>query len=261
MSEANDLAEIASTQIVHEIQDQPMVVVPQGYEVRDLENFLDAPRRVRASPRLNSADSFIDYVLNNKDDATAIFADEDSAVVRAVMDYHQAGEDSCYLPGWCAHQAHYACKISREWTSWLRLNGELQLQENFAEMLETRAQEIISPAGAELLETALKFQVIRKATFGSAMRLNTGEFQFQFNEENQKGTVELPEEITIAVAPFHNGDKYEVKARLRYRLREGILKLAYHLVDPEKVTEHAFEKIVTEIGEKLPDVPLYQGRL
>ncbi len=113
--------------------------------------------------------------------------------------------------------------------------------------LEDRAGDIVTPTGAELLEIATKFQVIRKAVFGSAIRLATGEFQFNYSDENDKGTIEVPEVITLGLAPFHNGESYEVQARLRYRLREGKLAFTFKLINPERVIEDAFNSVVESV--------------
>ncbi|WP_244277521.1 DUF2303 family protein [Pantoea septica] len=86
-------------------------------------------------------------------------------------------------------------------------------QKAFTEFLEDRAGDIVTPTSAELLEIATKFPVVCKAVFGSAIRLATGEFQFNYSDENDKGTIEVPEVITLGLALFHSGKSYEVQAR------------------------------------------------
>lgn len=256
MTETNALAQIVNSQKVHEVSGQPLIVVPDDFNVADLEKFLPAPRRVRATPVFRSGDSFIEYVRRFASEATVVFADEKQSRLTAIIDYHQSGDS----PAWCDHTASYECPYSKEWQAWVAHDGKNIEQGEFAEFLEERAQDVVTPTGAELLEIALQFKVIRKAAFGSAIRLNTGEFQFQFSEENQKGTVELPEVIHIGVAPFHNGEKYEVKARLRYRLREGRLTLSYHLMEPHRFVEHAFRELITKVDDSLENVAVYEAK-
>lgn len=256
MTETKALSELLNSQHVHEINKQPLMVLPEGYTVADLEDYLPAPRRIRRKQAFRSVDSFIDYVGRFATEASVVFADEHNTCLKAIIDYHQSAES----PSWCDHVATYDCPFSKEWKEWMAYNGKNIAQSDFAEFLEERAQDVVKPAGAELLEIALQFKVIRQACFGSAIRLNTGEFQFQFSEENQKGTVELPEIIHIGVAPFHNGEKYEVKARLRYRLREGRLTLSYHLVDPHRFVEHAFNELCTKVNDSLDGVAVYDAK-
>ncbi|WP_253643503.1 DUF2303 family protein [Yersinia pseudotuberculosis] len=94
-----------------------------------------------------------------------------------------------------------------------------------------------------------KLSVKRSSVPLCAWRLATGEFQFNYSDENEKGTIEVPELITLGLAPFHNGESYEVQARLRYRLREGKLTFTFKLVNPERVVEDAFNSIVEKVKE------------
>ncbi|WP_269057538.1 DUF2303 family protein [Yersinia pseudotuberculosis] len=80
-------------------------------------------------------------------------------------------------PTWNDHRAHYRCELSKAWKIWQKYDGQTLSQEQFAELLEDRAADVVNPTGAELLEIATKFQVIRKAVFGSAMRLATGDWR------------------------------------------------------------------------------------
>ncbi|MDU3787885.1 MAG: DUF2303 family protein [Serratia marcescens] len=50
-------------------------------------------------------------------------------------------------------------------------------------------------------------------------------------------------------------------ARIRYRLREGKLILWYELIDPKKIIEHAYNEIMVDLQNQLPDVPVFEGRI
>lgn len=241
---------------IQEVNGQPVIVMPNDCRLADLEDYLPKPRRIRQKQVFRSIDSFIKYVGKFSDDASVVFADSEQTRLTAYLDYHKSSAS----PAWCNHVAIYECPFSKEWKQWSAHDGNSFEQSNFAEFLEERSQDVVKPAGAELLEIALQFKVIRKAEFGSAIRLKTGEFQFQFSEENQKGTVELPEIIHIGIAPFHNGEKYEVKARLRYRLKDGKLTLSYNLIEPHRFVEHAFNELRTKADESLNDVELYEAK-
>lgn len=245
MSEVNSLLAITSAQNVMEVAGNPLVQIPEGYRAQDLEDFLPAPRRIRQRVTLQSAASFIEYCTRFVAPGSTVLADSEACALLAVLDYPSASD----LPEWCDHRATYQAKLSKAWKIWQKYDGESLSQEAFSEFLEDRAADIVKPTGGELLEIATKFQVIRKAVFGSAIRLATGEFQFNYSDENDKGTIEVPEIITLGLAPFHNGESYEVQARLRYRLREGRLTFTFKLVNPERVVEDAFNSIVKKVKD------------
>ena len=254
-TETEAFVEHINAQQVHELHGGHFMVVPQGCKIADLQSYSGGPRKVEAKPQFNDIESFIDYVKLYKKDESVLFADQDDLIFKAVLDYHNKASAS-----WCSHKAVYQCKRADEWSIWLDKNDKGFTQEEFAEFLEDRAQDVTEPTGGELLELATQFRVIRKAVFGSAMRLSTGEFQLQYSEDNQKGTIEFPEEFTLGIAPFHNGDKYEVKARLRYRLREGNVTFSYKLIEPSRIVEHAFSETIDKVKKALPKMHLFEGK-
>ncbi|PID44063.1 MAG: hypothetical protein CSB48_02785 [Proteobacteria bacterium] len=172
-----------------------------------------------------------------------IFADHPNLRITGIIDYHES-EDA---PGWCQHRVEYKCPLSRQWQRWNEVNQKYLSQTQFAEFIEDNIADIVHPDGQELMEMVLQFQQIQKAVFGSSHRLQSGEFSIQYSQENQKGTFELPETITLGIPVFHNGEKYEVKAKLRYRIKEGELKLMLALKESERITEDAFTGVIKKI--------------
>ena len=239
------IAQGAAQSINKELGNKPFAVIPNDYKAQDLESFLNAPTRVRQRIETKTVESFTNYVKRYAEDASTIFADVDSRSFRCIIDYHDEADG----PSWGDHIVNYSCPLSREWLEWTKFDRQKMNQVSFAEFLENRAADVVEPSGVELLDIAEKFQVVRKAVFGSSVRLSSGEMQFQYSETNQKGTIEIPEKFKVGVAPFHNGEKYAVEARLRYRIKEGELSLWYELVEPEKVVEDAFAAVVDQIKE------------
>ncbi|MBU2707690.1 DUF2303 family protein [Zooshikella marina] len=251
-----DLIKLGASQVIHNKEGIPFVAIGNDYKLVSIEQYLPHPIKTRQNIKMNTVKSFIDYINRFKNPHTTIFADDTCQSFKAIIDFHHSQEE----PRSGAHTVEYGCPLSREWEAWQAMNKEKMDQTSFAEFLEERAEDIVSPSGAELLEIALKFNVIRKAVFGSAMRLNTGEYQFTYSEDNQKGTVELPEQIKLGLAPFHNGEKYEVKAKLYYRLHDGRLLLWYKLIQPERVIEDAFKEVTQDIQNGVGDLMVIEGR-
>lgn len=259
-TEAEVIAEISREQTIHKDKAlaAPFMVVSSRSGISSLESLMLKPTRVRATANLRSLGSFVDYLKRFAVSGSSIIkSDPKNAKFEAVIDYHSGPE----TPDWCDHIVKYNCEPSREWLAWKDRDGQSFKQEEFADFLEERAPDVVTPTGSELMEIALKFHVIRKAVFGKQIRLASGEIQFQYSEDNQKGTVEVPEEIVIAVAPFHNGETYKVKARFRYRLSEGSLHFSYHLTNPDNVVEHAFKEMVEKIESFQLGVPIFESVL
>ena len=76
----------------------------------------------------------------------------------------------------------------------------------------------------------------------------------------ERADISIPEEITVAMPIFKFGKAYAVKARLRYRIVEGAVKLSVLLVDPEMAIEHAFKEVVDEVTSLL-EMPVYYGQV
>ncbi|HDR2796226.1 TPA: DUF2303 family protein [Enterobacter asburiae] len=246
--------------------DIPSVVVPDGYQIHSLENLQLAPLRIRQATNLISPSSLIAYIQRFRDSRSVVFADKTKTRIVAVLDFHQDAEN----PNWAAHKAVYDCPFSDEWKSWTANDGSKMDQINFAEFLENNIQNVApisdsyaGPSGTELLEMVLAFQETRKSEFKSVKRLSDGTCQFQFSDEKSgSGNTKMPEKISLAISPFHNGSPYQVDARIRYRLRDGQLVLWYELIDPKKVVEHAFQEIVTDMENQLgEDLPIYEGSI
>jgi uncharacterized protein YfdQ (DUF2303 family) len=244
--------------------DIPYAVVPRGYEVQSLESYVKDDAQVKEVVSVTSASSLIAYVVRFKDDRSVIFADTENTKFRAVMDYHLNSTS----PFKCSHNVVYDCPHSDEWKAFKKYDGHAMDQVEFAEFLEQNIN-CVAPvsdsnktSGTALLEMVLAFQETRVAEFKSVTRLNDGTFQMAYsNEKTGSGNTQLPEKISLAISPFHNGTPYQIDARIRYRLREGKLKVWYELIEPKKIIEHAYNEILVDLQTQLPDVPVFEGRI
>lgn len=257
-TEAAAIAALASVgKVQTEGGEVPFIVLQGDCKVQDLEGLQAAPRRVREAVKMTSVESFIAYLAKHKTPNTVIFADEATRAMRAVVDYHNGNND----PDWCDHKVEYTAAFSREWKAWMEHHNKGMNQIAFADFIEERVADVVEPSGAALLEIATKFHVVRKAVFGSAVRLASGEFQFQYSDENEKkGTIEVPEKIALGIPVFHKGAAYRVEARLRYRLEDGgKLIFTYKLVEPEHTVETAFAKQRAQVVADLAGVPIFDG--
>lgn len=232
---------------------KPYVIVPNGYEVRDIENTLERPMRKRGTVVMNDATSFIDY-FKTHNMASRIYGQVEPPKFVAVLNDHRKDE-----PGWGDHRAEYNCPLSKEWKEWKGFAGKAQDQIAFSEFIETHTPDIHSgapeePSGAVMLEVATSFKAQKKVNFASGQRLDNGQVDFVFQEEIQgsagaKGHIKVPERFYIAIPVFEGGSPYRIEAKLRYRLKDGSLSMWFDLVRDHKVLEAAFMDIWKEIAE------------
>jgi len=241
----------------------PAIALPENYCVESLEGHQLSPSRIRQRVRLISPSSLIAYITKFKDERSVVFADKENTKIVAVLDYHE----SAAAANWGDHKAVYDCPLSEDWKEWAGRDKKAMGQTDFAEFLENHIQNIApvsddypGPSGTALLEMVLAFQETRKAEFKSVRRLQDGTFQMSYSDEKSgAGNTSMPEKISLAIAPFHNGEPYQVDARIRYRLRDGQLALWFELIEPSKIVEHAFQEIVTDLENQLSDVPVFEG--
>jgi uncharacterized protein YfdQ (DUF2303 family) len=226
-------------------------VVPDGYKLESLEDFLPRPQRVRQEVSLHDAQSFIGYLREFGDhELSWIFFDQDKETFQAILDYHAANG----APGWCDHTATFTARRSVEFQTWLNQNRKQMGQVDFARFLEDNLPDVVEPAGATLLEVALTFEAKKDVEFASGVRLSNGQVQFTYNEvvrgTAQKGTIEIPEKFVLGIPIHLGGPGYRIDVRLRWRLHEGKAMFAYELVRPHRYVEDALKEIRERIGQE-----------
>lgn len=220
--------------------------------VIDDEKHLDHPRRLKGTATLATVDSFIAYVNAHTGDATTLWLDEDRVTITAIFNDHHGDE-----PGWRDHRAECRLVLTEEWCRWKSADGKLLPQQAFAELIEDGLAEIRDPASATMLEIAQTFQSTLDASFRSGVRLQSGQVQFRYDEQETatagtNGELEIPEVIKLAIPVFLGEDAYEIDARFRYRARGGDLTLGYKLVHAERVLHDAIELIGVRLAEEFP---------
>lgn len=236
----------------------PFLLVPEGFGIESLEHLLVAPARERAKAELLDVASFVAYVRPRKTDRSVFTASRSEFRVSTILDFHHPGRG----PAFGEHRAALALKTTPEWSTWFGANKKRMGQHDFAEFLEDNLPDVAFPSGATLLETATALRIEKKVNFLSSTRLQDGNREFVYQEAQEatadKGALRVPESFTLGLAPFEGSAKYEIAARLRFRLEEGKLALWFELVRPHKVIEDAFKHVVSEISTAL-DVTVLTG--
>ena len=219
----------------------PTIVWPRNQKVESLERFLLLPRRRRAHATLNDAASFIAYVNTFKAKGTMLFCQisKDGGAFSAFLDYHDSdGAD------WCEHKADLDLCHTPEWDRWVANNARPMNQDTFANFLEDNRLDIIDPKGAEIIEVVTSIEATITGQFKSVTRLTNGDRELSYQSTTNagaKGSLVLPEKLTLQLPVFMGGPMYTVEAWFRYRIKEGTLTLFYELIRPHKVVEQAMK--------------------
>lgn len=210
----------------------PVLLVPNGkgsMEVHDGLLFIEdyqpreRPHRRKGTAVLESLQSFVDHVLRFARAETRIFIQRGGPQVLAVYDYHSP-ED----PAFGEHRAKFTFAATTTWAAWRNIHGRELDQTAFAEFLENRSADLISPDGLpasareaileaekatgatcvhpdaiRLLARGLEYH--RQASSVEFRNLRTGEVKVSFEEKlsGKDGEVlDIPGLFAIAVELF-----------------------------------------------------------
>jgi uncharacterized protein YfdQ (DUF2303 family) len=239
----------------------PTVILPPGYKAEAREDLLLAPVRKRGGVAVHSAESFCDYVIVHGAPGT-IYADQSRPAFVAILNDHQTTD-----PGWGDHRVTYPCPLSRQWGLWNEHDGKARTQTDFAQFIEENLDDIMAvsttdPSAAEMLEIATGLQAKSESNFTSAVRLDNGDINFSYREQteaNAPGQLRVPDHFSLRIPIFRHADPSIVKARLRYRIKEGSLSMWYSLVRPDELLDVAFERVATKIRERCDMAAFYYG--
>ncbi|MEW9586769.1 YfdQ family protein [Paraburkholderia sp. DGU8] len=234
----------------------PFVVVPEGYKVEHLLERDESPARATGVVKLRDANSFVSYFNRQKRPESLIYASLDPAKILGVIDDHRAfdaantgNHDGA---NWRGYRVEFAVPASREWKTWTAKDRQPLSQLELAELIEDNLPDIVNPDGSTMLSIALNFEASKEGNFVSASRLQDGSTTFVWKEDvNATGNkIAMPSQITLSIPVFENGAPYSIDARLKYRVKDGVLKIWYELVRPHKVLEVAFRAIWSQIEEQ-----------
>ena len=111
----------------------------------------ETPRERGGTAKLHVLESFIAHANRFKSENSALFADSNISAPKltSVLDYHPEGPESGKAleanARHCHHRGVYAFPLSEEYQAWLKLNGAKLSQQDFAEFLEDRINDVILP--------------------------------------------------------------------------------------------------------------------
>lgn len=219
------------------------------------------PRRKMGMTVVRDAGSFLAYWDKHSDGDSEVYADRDARSVTAVLDAHTAVNGARFG----GHRLVLKLRHTESFEAWSQRSGKQMSQLAFAEFIEDRRADIVSPPAADLLELAQTFQATTKVSFKSGSVLKSGQRQLQYVEETSasagsKGQITIPDSFDLALRIFEGAEVADaVTARLRYRIDgDGKLGLLFILDQLTEVVNAAFEGVIAQLDEQVA-VPILRG--
>lgn len=246
---------VAEADDVHATEDELIAAVyrmPGDYraEIVDLEKLRaplrPGPRRKAGNYQVSDVASFLAYFGKHAGPNPETWVGESQIV--SVLDAH--GDD----PRWEGHRLVLKLQHSPEWSRWVGVSGKWQRQEDFAELIEDAAVDVVNPDAATMLEIAGSLQANTKVEFKSAFRTSDGQTALRYEETTTakagtKGELEIPQRIGLMLRVYLGQEPVPVSARFRYRIRDGVLALSVVLDRVPDLVEEARDSVVQQITE------------
>ena len=239
-----------------------LVGVASNSKIESLEQFQDAPNRIKQKAKLFSCESFCSYVNRFRDNATTVYLNVDAGRFAAVLDHHDSDKGE-QLPAWCDHRATYEPKQSLEWKAWVGIHKKPMSQTELAMFIEEQLDSINKPEPNEMLKAALDFQSNESLVLGSTTNLDDGSTRFSFTKDNVTKNVTFPHRVQIYIPLHENESRDLLELRVRYRTNsDGVLTFIVSFVkDPNVIQRDALLALQRKIEELVPDVSQYEGTL
>lgn len=230
------------------------IICPVGYDLKRIDNSEHLPDTIRQTVAFDDEGSFCTYVNRFKLGTTTLFGDIAGNRVSAIIDYH--GTE----PQHCLHVATLNLSPSVAWDEWCSIDGKAVEQVAFAEFVEERAVDIVSPSAADLLEIATNLKSKKSVHFDSGVQLQSGDVQLTYHEETEakgRGTLAIPQVIEIGVPVyFGSNEAHRVRVFFRYRLTEGKLRFACRIHNRKDIQQDAFNAVCSRVSSETSSMVL-----
>lgn len=232
----------------------------------ELDKRMAGPRRREGRVNLQDVDSFCGYLSRYADPAqSVVYANLQAMTFEAVIDEHPiVKEVSSNEVGtaWRGFRAAYACPRSPEWVVWTKNDGVEMRQEQFADFIEARLEDLTVsdgfPKPNELLMLARSLHIRTKGEFKRELNPTNGNYHLINKTETDTGSTEIPRAFIVAIPVFEGGERYQVEARVRFALGEAGPRFSYTMHRRTEIERDAFGGVRSTIGERTK-LPILSG--
>lgn len=221
-----------------------------------------APRRRTGRFALTELDSFIAWINRYKEERSVVWSDLDAFTLRAVIDEHAASDEQ-HIAAWREFSATYTAPRSPEWKAWTEKEGKPLEQDNFADFIEERLEDLTTGEGAakptDVLTMARDLRVHTKGTFQRTVNPTTGNFTLTNKTETDTGSTQIPRMFLIAIPVFEGGERYRVEARVRFALENGRPVFGFLLHRRKEIERDAFNACRAAVANST-GLPIFAGK-
>lgn len=237
--------------------ERQVVALPEGYVLQDLPK--QSPHRAINLTMLDFA-SFVTAVKRFEREETLVSFQPEGArggKFVAVLDYQEPTKaDEFAEANPCAERVTWPLSVPADTRAWLEIDGKGLGQVAFAEFLEDNAGAIVSPDQGDVVEVARTLVAKNNVDWKSGVRLQDGNVQLAYVETTeakagQKGDLDIPETIVVALELWAGAPVVNVKARLRYRFADGKLTFVVRFLGMDRLYRAEIEKQIEALAEKL----------
>lgn len=243
-----------------EISNVPVIATPQGWQLSVLtslaeKQFVQAPSAVERIQTVQNNESFDYYDRRFSDESSLYTVSRKRQQVTAYLDFHKDPA----TPARTAHKLIRQFSLSKSFQAWLNANKTQMSQVDFANFLEDRISDLSTSPGApttqaDLLNAVLQFKANQNSVVNAATNLTNGDVEFQFANNTSVTSTQFPTRLLLLIQVYEHGAQIEVPARLKFRLKEGVLTFWYELIRLEEFMETVFanevELLRGAIGDK-----------
>ncbi len=267
LTEARAIGDYAQQAMkAQELNGVPYVTLPAGHTIAipDTEKYEPNPRRKRGEAVLREAASFKAYVIRHATDASVIFADIDRLTFHAILDHHEPADQESPVvsaAGWGDHTATLQLTKTRQWIAWMSLNQRVLSQEQFADFIDERITEIAEPEGAKLAEMVRNLHIRLDTTWENVINPYDDTVKLVWKEEMKTGTVEVPRQLQLVMAPLEGTKAVTITAKLKINKPNAQGKVGFVISfgdEARQALELEFAAALGEIAEATK-VPVFQG--
>lgn len=253
---------IGATQPLPEVG-VPLVMVPPGCEVQDLERKMDVPRRMRVTFTTERLEDFCNYVSKEASEHTATFIRPDGGSAKAVIDF-----GSHAAPQWSEHKAQLTMKYTPTFKALKdACDARALSQRDLTDWLEDW-RHVVSPYADDVAQSVGQaVQAIRKVDVKAISQATHEDGDFRaarsaMEEVEAKSSAgKLPGHFAVTCQVYPCTQQRIVTARLS--LLTGSDKPAFRLriLGEEALMQEVAEEIELEIATRLQGMRVFIGEV
>lgn len=245
----------------------------------DNETKQENPRRAKGNVLFRAVEGFTDYVNAHflPNHVTTLWAKADNDTIHdfkviAVLNDHEDCSTPPALAGWRDFTATYEPVLSEDFKTWLAKEKTPFTQIEFAEFIEDNLHVITNeqpiseeplklPSGADMYHLALKLEIKENAHYKAIARPQSGGIELTYTngpDEQTEQTMQAFDVFAIRVPIYQHGEPVFIKARLRYRLKNGNVTFGFKLIQLPAIIQADIQAQLDAI-DAVVGLPVYHG--